>query len=64
MELDAALGSNEPDQEIHELLLASVGVNLGLDYLPGSMMFDPAAKHWLIPSSRRAAFGSMHLLLT
>lgn len=44
MEVDAALGSNEPDQEIRELLLASVGLNLGLDYLPGSMMFDPAAK--------------------
>lgn len=43
VELDAALGRNEPDAEIRELLRASVGVNLGMDFLPGSVMFDPAA---------------------
>jgi hypothetical protein len=43
MEVDAALGRNEPDQEIRDLLKASVGLNLALDYLPGSTMFDPAA---------------------
>jgi hypothetical protein len=43
VEVDAALGRNEPDQEIRELLKASIGLNLGLDYLPGSTMFDPAA---------------------
>ncbi|HYU31364.1 MAG TPA: HipA family kinase [Thermoanaerobaculia bacterium] len=43
MEVDAALGRNEPDPEIRELLRASVGVNLALDYLPGSVMFDAAA---------------------
>ena len=42
-EVDAALGRNEPDQEIRDLLKASVGMNLALDYLPGSTMFDPAA---------------------
>jgi len=42
-EVDAALGRNEPDEEIRDLLRASVGLNLGLDYLPGSTMFDPAA---------------------
>src|SRR3990170_703646 len=31
IEVDAALGRNEPDQEIRELLQASVGLNLGLD---------------------------------
>src|ERR1700744_13496 len=41
--IDAALGRNEPDQEIRDLLRASVGLNLALDYLPGSSMFDPAA---------------------
>lgn len=45
MEVDAALGRNEPDPEIRELLKASVGLNLALDYLPGSIMFDPAADH-------------------
>src|SRR4051794_7279793 len=44
MEVDAALGRNEPDYEIRELLRASVGLNLGLDFLPGSVMFDPAAR--------------------
>src|SRR5579859_7488028 len=43
VEVDAALGRTEPDQEIRELLLASTGVNLAVDYLPGSIMFDPAA---------------------
>jgi hypothetical protein len=43
VEVDAALGRNEPDQEIRDLLKASAGLNLALDYLPGSTMFDPAA---------------------
>ena len=43
VEVDSALGRNEPDQEIRDLLRASVGLNLALDYLPGSVMFDPAA---------------------
>ena len=44
VEVDAALGRNEPDWEIRELLKGSVGLNMALDYLPGSVMFDPAAK--------------------
>ena len=44
MEVDAALGRNEPDPEIRDLLNASVGLNLALDYLPGPVMFDPAAR--------------------
>jgi hypothetical protein len=43
VEVDAALGRNEPDPEIRELLKASAGVNVGLDYLPGSITFDPLA---------------------
>jgi hypothetical protein len=43
MQLDECIGRNEPDPEIRDLLLASTGLNLGLDYLPGSTMFDPAA---------------------
>src|SRR5207302_5728792 len=43
VDVDAALGRNEPDPEIRDLLNASVGLNLALDYLPGSVMFDPAA---------------------
>ncbi len=43
MQLDEAIGMNEADPEIQDLLMASVGVNIGLDYLPGSTTFDPAA---------------------
>ena len=42
LDVDAALGRNEPDPEIRDLLRASTGLNLGLDYLPGSLSFDPA----------------------
>ena len=42
IEVDAALGRNEEDPEIRDLLRASVGLNLGLDYLPGAAAFDPA----------------------
>jgi hypothetical protein len=44
IEIDAALGRNEPDYEIRELIKKSEGLNLALDYLPGSTMFDPAAR--------------------
>jgi HipA-like protein len=43
VEVDAALGRKEEDPEIRDLLRASVGLNLGLDYLPGAATFDPAA---------------------
>jgi hypothetical protein len=41
VELDAALAGTEPDPEIQDLLKASVGLNLALDYLPGSVTYDP-----------------------
>jgi hypothetical protein len=43
VELDADLARTEPDPEIQELIRASAGLNLALDYLPGSVMFDPVA---------------------
>ena len=43
IDVDSALGRNEPDAEIRDLLRASTGLNLGLDYLPGSITFDPVA---------------------
>jgi hypothetical protein len=43
MEVDPALGRNEPDPEIRQLLKASVGTNLALDYLPGSITYSPLA---------------------
>lgn len=49
MELDPVLGRAEPDPEIQELIQASAGLNLALDYLPGSVTFDPLAPHPLQP---------------
>ena len=43
VELDSALGRAEPDPEIQDLLAASVGLNLGVDFLPGALPFSPAA---------------------
>jgi hypothetical protein len=41
VELDAAIADSEPHEEIHDLLIASVGRNIGLDFLPGSLTFNP-----------------------
>ncbi len=40
--LDEAFGRTEPDEEIQDLNKASVGLNLALHYLSGSITFDPA----------------------
>jgi hypothetical protein len=40
--LDARLGAAEPDPEIQELILASEGENLGVDFLPGALAYMPA----------------------
>src|SRR3954449_1108905 len=42
VEVEAALAAAEPDPEIQELIAASAGVNLGVDYLPGSLPYLPA----------------------
>ncbi len=41
--LDPELARSEPDPEIQDLIRASAGLNLALDYLPGSLGFDPIA---------------------
>jgi hypothetical protein len=41
MQLDPELARTEPDPEIQDLIRASGGLNLALDYLPGSLAFDP-----------------------
>jgi hypothetical protein len=38
--LDAVIGRYEADEEVQDLLTASVGLNLGVDFLPGSFGFD------------------------
>lgn len=39
--LDEAFGRTEPDEEIQDLLKASVGLNLALHFLSGAITFDP-----------------------
>src|SRR6202789_3705642 len=40
--IDARLGAAEPDPEIQDLIAASEGVNLGVDFLPGTLAYTPA----------------------
>jgi hypothetical protein len=42
LEIDPALGHAEPDPEIQELIEASAGINLGVDFLPSALPFTPA----------------------
>ena len=41
VDLDPELARTEPDPEIQDLIRASAGLNLALDYLPGAITFDP-----------------------
>lgn len=40
LELDEAIARYEADEEVQDLLTASIGLNLGVDFLPGSFGFD------------------------
>ncbi len=42
IEIDPRLGAAEPDPEIQELITASEGQNLGVDFLPGALPYMPA----------------------
>jgi hypothetical protein len=52
IELDPDLARTEPDPEIQQLIRASAGLNIALDYLPGAVMFDPLAEK---PAARLAS---------
>ena len=41
LELEPEIARYEADEEVQDLLRASVGLNLGVDFLPGSFGFDP-----------------------
>lgn len=43
LEIDSSMASCEPDEEVQDLLRASGGTNLGVDFLPGAIGFDPVA---------------------
>ncbi len=49
MELDADLARTERDPEIQDLIRASGGLNLALDYLPGAFEFDVLDRSKLDP---------------
>lgn len=40
LQLEQAIGRYEADEEVQDLLTASVGLNLGVDFLPGSFGWD------------------------
>jgi hypothetical protein len=50
LELAPALANAEPDEEIQDLLKASVGLNVALDFLPGSLAFMTATAPPLDPA--------------
>lgn len=60
IDLDPVLGRAEPDPEIKDLIEASAGLNLGVDYLPGSVALDTLAVRALDPEwcARVVAFDS------
>jgi hypothetical protein len=43
VQLDVALAQAEPDPEIQDLIRASDGLNLGVDFLPGALPYSAAA---------------------
>ena len=47
--VDLELARAEPDPEIQELVAASAGLNLGVDFLPGALPFSPAARAAIDP---------------
>ncbi|MCA2216138.1 HipA family kinase [Jidongwangia harbinensis] len=56
-DLDPVVARAEPDEEVQALIKASAGANLGMDFLPGSLGYDPVA-HPVDPelASRVVAF--------
>jgi hypothetical protein len=54
-ELDPRMAKTEPDPEIQELLQRSAGLNLALDYLPGSITFDPLVEKHMTGIERLAS---------
>jgi hypothetical protein len=51
IEVDPEIGRRDPDQEVQDLLAASAGVNLAMDFLPGSVGYD---RHFEVPASDAA----------
>ena len=43
LDVDPVIARAEPDEEVQDLLARSGGPNLGMDFLPGALGFDPVA---------------------
>ena len=52
VDLSAEIAPREPDEEVQELLRVSAGLNLGLDFLPGSVGYDGI--RWRPPAEEAA----------
>ena len=48
IEVDPEIGRREPDQEVQDLIGASAGMNLAMDFLPGSVGYD---RHFEVPAA-------------
>jgi hypothetical protein len=44
-ELDPVVARAEPDEEVQQLIKASAGPNLGMDFLPGALGYDAFVHH-------------------
>ena len=53
VDLDPRISKLEPDEEVQDLLDASAGLNLGMDFLPRSFGYDGI--HWTPPAREAAA---------
>lgn len=62
--LPAAIGRNEPDSEIREILRRSHGINVGLRYLDGAFNFDATAAGHLVAPELAARIVWLDALLT
>lgn len=50
VDVDPGMGDAEPDEELQDLVHRSGGLNLGLDFLPGALTFNPAAAPQVDPT--------------
>jgi hypothetical protein len=44
LDFDVTIAKYEADEEVQDLLLSSVGLNLGVDFLPGAFGFDASSR--------------------
>ena len=51
IDVDPGLGDAEPDEELQDLVHRSGGLNLGLDFLPGALAFNPGASPDVDPAT-------------